>query len=164
MSEDYDTDDVYAEESDDSPIIRKLRAENRAKDKALKEATERLEKVESAAQTRREEAAKSIVNSLSLPGLQDDVLNWIEGEITEQSVIEALKARSIPVPEGITPPVDPEPTDDAPVVSASNVGQRVANAAGGGGQRTLEEEIASANSPEEIAAIMESAGLTRSHS
>lgn len=163
MSDTYDTVDTDIDESEDTPVIRKLRSENRAKDKALKEALERLEKVESAAQTRREETAKSVVDSLNLPGLANDVLNWVEGDITEQSVVEALQARSIPVPEGSKPPVDPEP-DQPKVGIASNVGQRVADVAGGRDQRTLEEKIANASSPEELSELMEAAGLTRSHS
>lgn len=164
MSDTYDTADTEFDESEDSPVIRKLRSENRAKEKALKEALERLEKVESAAQTRREEAAKSIVNGLNLPGLKDDVLSWVEGEITEQSVIEALQARSIPVPEGLQPTVDPEPEDKPTVGLASNVGQRVADAAGGKDNRTLDEQIAQAESPDELRELMEQAGLSRSHS
>ena len=59
----------------------------------------RLDQVETAEQTRRAEAAEKIMNALNLPGLQEDVLQWVEGPITEASVAEALKVRSINVPE-----------------------------------------------------------------
>lgn len=163
MSDTYDTVDTYEDDPEDSPVIRKLRAENRAKEKALKELQEWKDKVESAAQTRRAEAAKAAVNRLGLPGLADDVLNWVEGDITEDTVVEALKARSIPVPAGHEPVVESEPQDEPKIGSVSNVGQRVADAASGRDGRDLEQRIADAQSAEEVAELMAEAGLTRSH-
>lgn len=163
MSDTYDTVDTEFDDSEDSPVIRKLRSENRAKDKALKDALERLEKIESAAQTRREEVAAKTMNDLGLPGLKNDVLSWVEGDITVDSVVAALQARSIPVSGNVELPVESEPKDTPKVGTASNVGQRVADAAGGRDQRTLEELIAKAESPEELNRVMAEAGLTRTH-
>ena len=163
MSDTYDTADTEFEDSEDSPVIRKLRAELKAREKALKEATERLEKVETVEQTRRQEAAKRIVDSFGLPGLTDDVLSWVEGDVTEESVAEALRQRSIPVPEADDVSVEPEPKDK-PVGRAAAVGQRVAEVAGGRDGRSLDEKIAAATSQREINELMAEAGLTRSHS
>lgn len=166
MSDTYDTDDFDSDESENSPVIKKLRAELRAKEKAIAEANAKLEQVEAAAQTKRAEAATNEVNRLGLPGLKDDVLGWIEGEVTPEKVIDALKARSIPVPEDIEASVEGQRSDQRGERSdsASNVGQRVADAAGGQDQRDLETRIAQATSAKEIAELMAEAGLARSHS
>jgi hypothetical protein len=95
--------------------------------------------------------------------LADDVLNWVEGDITEDSVVEALKARSIPVPAGVEPVVESEPQDEPKIGSVSNVGQRVADAASGRDGRDLEQRIADAQSADEVAELMAEAGLSRSH-
>jgi len=99
MSEGYDLDDTDDQDPEESPVIKELRSQLRA---AAKEA-EKLRKLQDEAdvrtQSRRAEAAESAVNSLDLPGLKEDVLNWIEGDITPEKVIEALQARSIPLPE-----------------------------------------------------------------
>ena len=115
---------------------------------------------EVAAQTQRSEAAKEIVNALGLPGLTEDVLQWVEGDVTQETVIEALEARSIPLPEGTE--VQPKPEDSQP--SASAVGQSVADAAAGADGRSLDDKLAGASSTAELAEIMEEAGLSRSHS
>jgi hypothetical protein len=164
MSDTYDYDDTDEGSPEDSEVIRKLRAKARAEAQRAKELEARLTEVETAAQTRRVDAARQVVNTLGFPGLAEDVLNWVEGEITENSVIEALKARSLPVPDGYTPPEGTELEDDGTHVSASAVGQRLADAAGGKDMRDLETRIAQATSPAELSAIMAEAGLTRSHS
>lgn len=165
MSDNYDTADTDSEDLDDSPVLRKVRAEKRAAEKELAEIRKKLEEVETAAQTRRAEAAEGAVNRLGFPGLKDDVLSWIDGDITDEKVVEAMKARSIPLPEGFQESSDERELVDEPTVGvASNVGQRVADAAGGRDQRTLEDKIANASSTAEVAELMEQAGLTRSHS
>lgn len=164
MSDTYDYDDTDESSPEDSEVIKKLRAKARAEAQRAKELEARLTEVETAAQTRRVDAARQVMNTLGFPGLAEDVLNWVEGEITENSVIEALQARSLPVPDGYKPPEGSEPTDEDTHVSASAVGQRLADAAGGRDMRDLETRIAEASSPAELAALMAEAGLTRSHS
>lgn len=160
---DYDT-DTFEDNPEDSPVIKELRAELRKKEKALNELTNKLDKVETAEQTRRAEAAEKIMNALNLPGLQEDVLQWVEGPITEKAVAEALKVRSINVPEDFDPDAE-QPVDDEPSApSASQVGQQLAAAAGGADKRDLEQKMAEASSPQELEALMTEAGLIRSHS
>lgn len=160
---DYDT-DTFDDDPDDSPVLKKLRAELRSKEKALNELTNKLSEVETAEQTRRAEAAEKIMNAFSLPGLKDDVLQWVEGPITESKVAEALKVRSINVPAEFSEDAE-QPVDEKPgAPSASQVGQQLAAVAGGADKRDLEQKMADASSKEELEAIMAEAGLIRSHS
>lgn len=164
MSDTYNYDDTDSDSPDDSPVIKELRAKARAEAKRVKELEARLAEVEAAAQTRRAEAAEQIMNALGFPGLKDDVLSWVEGDITESSVKSALQARSLTVPdtevsEGTEPQADVQPQK-----SASAVGQRLADAAGGKDVRDLDTRIAQAGSQAELNALMAEAGLTRSHS
>lgn len=160
---DYDT-DSFDDEPDDSPVMKKLRAELRQKEKALNELTNKLNEVETAEQTRRAEAAEKIMNAFSLPGLKDDVLQWVEGPITEAKVAEALKVRSIEVPPEFSGDAEQPVNDDASAPSASKVGQQLAAVAGGADKRDLEQRMAEASSKEELESIMAEAGLIRSHS
>ena len=162
MSEVEDFNDTDETGSQESAVFAAIRKENRelAKKVAAFEAAQA--EAEAAASTRRKETASEIVDTLGLPGLADDVLNWVEGEPTEQSVREALEARSIPLPDGTV--VQPEAKEDKPVVNVSDVGQRVADAASGVDSRSLDERINSAQSQAELEALMAEANLTRSHS
>jgi len=159
MSEGYDLDDTDDQDPEESPVIKELRSQLRA---AAKEA-EKLRKLQDEAdvrtQSRRAEAAESAVNSLDLPGLKEDVLNWIEGDITPEKVIEALQARSIPLPEETA---RPEP-DSKRSSNPSEIGQRVADAAAGGAVKSVDARLSEAQSQAEINAIMAEAGLTRDH-
>ena len=95
------------------------------------------------------------MNTLGFPSLVDDVLQWVEGDITEQSVAEALQGRGIPLAEGTDQPI----VEDSQAPSASSVGQRVADAAAGADSRSWDERIAATENPAELAALMEEAGL-----
>ena len=164
MSDTEDTVDMDYDDSEDSPVIRKLRAELRQKEKALQDSQDKLAQVETAEQTRRNEAAEKLMDTIGLPGLKEDVLSWVEGPITEASVIEALKVRSIPLSDDFSSDAEQSQDEDDGTPSASTVGQRVADAAGGQDKRDLDRKIAEATSQEEINELMAEAGLTRSHS
>lgn len=164
MSDTYDTDILDSDSPDDSPVIKEMRAKLRAEAKRAKELEARLSEVEAAAQTRRAEAAEQLMNALGFPGLKDDILNWVEGDITEQSVQAALQARSLVKLDTEQASGGTEPKDDSKPKTASIVGQRVADAAGGQDRRDLDTRIAEAASESELRAIMAEAGLTRSHS
>ena len=164
MSDTEDTADMYEDDSEDSPVIRKLRAELRQKEKALQERTDQLAQVETAEQTRRSEAAEKLMDTFGLPGLKEDVLSWVEGPITEASVIEALKVRSIPLSDEFSSDAEQSQDEETSNVSASTVGQRVADAAGGNDKRDLDQRIAEASTRQELDELMAEAGLTRSHS
>lgn len=146
--------------SGESAAFRALRDKNKELAKKVAEFETVQAEAEAAAQTRRAEAVKGIVNSFNLPGLADDVLSWVEGDITEDSVKEALKVRSIPIGEAQAQ----SQNDTSQTVNVSDVGQKVADAAGGVDRRSVDERINAAENPQELAAIMAEAGLVRSHS
>lgn len=161
---DYDT-DTFEDDPEDSPVIKKLRAELRQKEKALQDSENKLAQVETAEQTRRAEAAERIMDTFNLPGLKDDVLQWVEGPITEKAVAEALKVRSINVPEDFDPDAEqPVNDEESSEPSASKVGQQLAAAAGGADKRDLDDKLAEANTAEDLESIMAEAGLIRNHS
>jgi hypothetical protein len=160
MEEYQNLDDTESEDSDDSPVLKELRNQLRAFQKENEKLKATQAEWEVAAQTQRATTAEEIMNTLSLPGLTEDILQWVGGDITQETVIEALEARSIPLPEGTE--VQPKPSDDEP--SASAVGQQVADAAAGKDGRDFDTRMAEAESQEEIVALMEEAGLSRSHS
>ena len=159
MEEYQNLDDTDDAESQESPVLTELRNQLRAAQKDNEKLKAAQAEWEVAAQTQRSETAKEIVNALGLPGLTEDVLQWVQGDITQESVFAALEARSIPLPEG----VDVQPKPDTSQPSASAVGQQVADAAAGVDGRTVEDRIADAQTPAELAAIVEEAGLSRSH-
>jgi hypothetical protein len=160
MSEGYDSD--YTDESDpeESPVMKELRSQLRATQKEAEKLRKLQDEADIRAQSARAEAAERAVNSLDLPGLKEDVLNWIEGDITQEKVIEALQARSIPLPEQTERPSPISVSSPNP----SEIGQKVADAAAGGAVKSVDERLAEANSIAEVNAIMAEAGLTRSHS
>lgn len=160
MSEDQDSDFTDEQESEDSPIIKELRSQNRAKEKELEKFRSLQAEADTRTQSMRADAARDAVNSLGMDGLVEDVLNWVEGDITPEKVIEALQARSIPLPDDTEQP-RPEPTARP---NPSKIGQQVADAAAGGAVKSIDERLAEADTGAEIAAIMDEAGLARSHS
>lgn len=160
MDENQDFQDTDETSSEDSPVLRDLRKKLKAQEKELERFRKQQEEAETAALTQRKETVQGIMNTLGFPKLADDVSGWVEGAVTEESVKAALEARSIPLPTG-----DPQPQPKTPPsVSASDVGQRVADAAGGTDRRSLDERIAAAETPSELKALMEEANLVRSHS
>jgi len=159
MEEYQNLDGTDEDSPEESPVMAELRNQLRAAQKDNEKLKASQAEWEVAAQTQRSETAKGIVDILGLPGLVEDVLQWVEGDITQEAVIGALEARSIPVPQDI---VQPTPDDNQP--SASAVGQQVADAAAGKDGRSLDERLAEADNPAELAAIMDEAGLSRSHS
>ncbi len=162
MEESYDTNSTEEFESEDSPIIKELRSRNRSLEKKYEALMAEKAESEVAAQTQRAEVTQGIMDTLDLPGLTEDVLNWVEGDVTLESVYAALQARNIPVP--LVDDAQATTSEPAEVPSASNVGQRVANIAAGKDTRSEGERIASAETPAELSDLMEELGLVRNHS
>ncbi len=160
MEEFQDTEDAEAFNLEESSTFTDLRKADKAKGKEIKRLQAIVDEVEAANQTRQSDAVQEIMNVLGLPGLSDDVLGWIEGDATQENVVEALKARDIPLPEGA---VKPEVVEEVKTVSASDVGQQVADAAAGADGRSLEDRIAATESQAELNELMTEAGLARSH-
>ncbi len=158
MSEAHDTDSTEGLEADqESETFSDLRKKNRSLEKQLKEANAKVAEAEERESTERAEAAKQTMNALGFPGLWEDVLGWIEGPITEQSAREALEAKSLTVNAEGAETQQSEP-DEPTTQSASTVGQRVADAASGLDQRSVEQRIGQAETTEEVTAIMEELG------
>lgn len=152
---------------DDSQVMKDLRSQNKKQAKQLKELAQFKADAEAAAQTQRTEAATDIVKSLGYEALADDVLGWVEGEVTVESVVAALQAKGLAV--NIEPGEQPIPQDvqepqAPPIGQAAAVGQQVAAAAQGTDNRDLNTRINQAETREELDALMEEAELTRSHS
>lgn len=159
MSEGYDSDDTDELDPEESPVMKELRSQLRATQKEAEKLRKLQDEADIRAQSARAEAAESAVNSLDLPGLKEDVLGWIEGDITPEKVIEALQTRSIPLPEQAER-LEPKSVETP---NPSEIGQKVADAAAGGAVKSVEERLAGADSIAEVNAIMEEASLTRSH-
>ena len=159
MSEGYDTDDTDDIDPEESPVMKELRSQLRATQKEAEKLRKLQDEADIRAQSARAEAAEQAVNTVGLPGLKEDVLNWIEGDVTQEKVIEALQARSIPLPEET---VQREP-DSGQSPNPSEIGQKVADAAAGGAVKSVEERLSEATTQAEVAAIMGEAGLARSH-
>jgi len=160
MDEYQDQDGTDEDESEESPVLKELRNQNRALQKDIVKLQALQAEVEVAAQTQRSEAAKGIMNTLGLPGLVEDVLQWVQGDISQEAVIGALEARSIPLPEEVVQ----QTSESKEAPSASVVGQIVADSAAGADKRTLGERITATENPGELQALMEEAELVRSHS
>jgi len=160
MDEYQDQDSTDELDTEESPILTEIRNQNRALQKENAKLIALQAEVEVAAQTQRAETTKEIMNTLGLPGLVEDVLQWVQGDVTQEAVIGALESRSIPMPEGTERQIPEE--GQAP--SASSVGQQVADAAAGVDKRSVEDRLNEAGNQTEIDAIMEEAGLIRSHS
>jgi len=165
MDEDQDLDNQSYDDPNESPVIKDLRARERAAQKAAKEATKRADEAEAKIQSLRDEAAQTIVDALGIPGLKEDVLRWVEGPITSEGVAEALKARGIPVTGAESQPNEPaeEPAPIPATPNPSKIGQEVARVAAGGAVKDLPTSIMDAESRSAIAEVMGNAGLVRDH-
>lgn len=159
MDEYQDQDSTDETDTEESPVLKELRNQNRALQKDNAKLTALQAEVEVAAQTQRSETAKEIVNTLGLPGLLEDVLQWVQGDITQEAVIGALASRDIPLPEGTE---SPKP-EESPAPRASDVGQKVADSAAGVDGRSFDERMAATTNQAEVDALMEEEGLVRSH-
>lgn len=161
MSEDQDSGFADDDETqEDSPVLKELRSQLRAAQKETEKLRALQAEADARTQSMRAEAAQNAVNSLGMDGLVEDVLTWVEGDITPEKVIAALEARSIPLPDAVERPTPASPETPNP----SEIGQRVADAASGGAVKSLDERLAEAETQAELQAIMDEAGLTRSHS
>jgi hypothetical protein len=148
-------------DGENSTTFSELRAQRDEAVKARKAAEAQLEEFASQATAAREASAQAIVDSLGLPGLKDDVLGWVEGDVTEEAVVAALKVRGIQPPG----PADPAAvTDEDPTpASMSELSQAVENAATGNAVVDVNERLNAADGDEELWAVADEAGITRSY-
>jgi hypothetical protein len=151
----------------DNELIQDMRSKLAEAKSELKDLRQFKTEAEEKAVAARSKAAEAIVNALGFPGLKEDVQGWVEDDLTEESVREALQARGLlgeHVPEE---PQDPgvENVIVEPVTpTTSQLGQQVANAAQGGGVKDVDARLAAADSVAELDAIMSELGATRDYS
>ena len=150
----------------ESAVLSNIRKENRDLQKQLKVAVEKLETVSEQVAETRSAQAKQHVEAAGYEGFDVTiVLDRIEGEVTEDSVTKALQAMGLGVTEtvedGKTEDDAKGETDDGP--SAPGIGQRVAQAAKGSGDKSFEAELGNTKSAEDVAELMESHGATTSY-
>ncbi len=157
--------EISSEGGEDSAPFRAMIARAEAAEAKLATIEQEAADAEHVAQQQRADAIESIVNDLDIPNLKDDLLRWVEGPITEESVDEALKAKGLNfVHQDVVPVIElpqPEaPTPTTPLVPVSKLGQQVADAASGQTAKDLNQQIAEAKNQAEVNALMEAAGLT----
>jgi hypothetical protein len=155
------------EDGGDNELIRNLRAELAEAKSTNKELTEFKVNATEQAEAARSTAAEAIVNTLGFPGLKDDVLGWIEGDVTADAVTEALQARGLLgelLPEGEPPPGVENEGTPPPTQSTSQLGQAVAEAAQGGPVKDSDARLAAATTVAEVNAVMSELGATRDYS
>ncbi len=147
---------------EDSSVIKGLRKQTADDKSELKELREFKEESEKQAQLASELAAEGFVNTLGFPGLKNDVIGWVEGVPTLDSVTEALQSRGL-LTEGATTP-DVLPVSQEPVVPpTSKLGQAVADAASGDGVKGVDERLAETVNIGEVNAIMEELDAVRDY-
>ena len=149
----------------ESSVIQAAR-KREADDKAeLKELRTFKEDAEKAALLAVETAAEGFVNTLGFPGLKDDVIGWVEGVPTEESVKEALQARGIikkdDATASVVPPVEPQ----EPVTpTTSKLGELVANASLGEGVKGVDERLLNTENVGQVTEIMGELDAVRDYS
>lgn len=151
----------------DSAPFRAALARAEAAEAQLKEIAEKEVIAETEAQQLRSDAVDAIVKLRGIPELAADLLRWVEGPITEESVEAALQAKGLnfvpgelPAPVELPPLAPPvQPT----IIPASKLGQQVADAASGAEGKTLDQKIADATNPADVAAVAEEAGFSVSY-
>lgn len=151
MSETEETDYTEVADSEDSSVIRKLRKQAEDAQAEAEKWKEEAEQAWATEQQRRLGAVEGWINDLGDPEQQQAVKTLIESSSDALSVVEALAAQA----------KDPEPAASTTQTSAgaTELGQKVFEAATGTLNLTLDEQLEKAETPEEIAAIMAEAGL-----
>ena len=169
MAEEETNEDTQTSEGDEESSVLKLqRARADAAEAELATMKAANEEAAAAVQQLREEAVTEIVNARGIPNLKDDVLRWVEGEITPATVESALQAKGLNfVQEGATQPAPEALQSDAlptqSPVPVSTLGQQVADAASGQQAQSLEERLAATKTPAEVVALNVEAGTVVSY-
>jgi hypothetical protein len=156
----------------DSAPFRAAIARAEAAEAKLEVVEEERQTAELAAQQRRETALDVIVNARQIPNLKEDLLRWVEGDITEESVEAALQAKGLnftqpTVDTQVFPDAGEELQPAAPLtpgaIPVSTLGQQVADAASGQSAKTQEQKLNEAQTKEEVVALANEAGFTVSY-
>ena len=166
MAKSDDQEDTEEQSTDGESSVINAARKREATDKAeLKELRAFKEDAEEAAELAVNLAAEGFVNTLGFPGLKEDVIGWVEGVPTLESVTEALQDRGILKEEDATDtPAVPPVADEAPLPPTSKLSQDVADAATGGGVKDVDERLLAATSTEELNVIMGELDAVRDYS
>lgn len=169
MEDDEITESVAptADEGDSAPFRDALRRAEAAEAK-LEEIETAKRDAETVVQQLRSDAMDVIVKSLDIPNLRDDLLRWVEGDVTLESVNEALQAKGLnfvqpapqPAPEELQPEVAPITVSPVPV---SKLGQSVADAASGAVEANLDTALLEADDRETVIKLMKEADASVSY-
>lgn len=138
----------------DSSVIQALR-------KQLKDAQEKAR----LADEMRAQAAEAVLTDLGFPKLKDLYLERVQEVPTRESAANFLEglglAATSPDADTAPEPEKPAPSPAGDMAKLSNLGQRVASAAeGGGGAPDMAAALAEAQNAAEVQAIMEQFGAT----
>lgn len=142
--------------TEDSSVIRELRAQLKAAQKA-QEANAEL--ASSFSQAKRE-AIQVLIDRPGSPKLIDVVSDMVDGFPTPEKVQAVLADLGLAEVQTPTPTEEPSTPTAPSVQQVAGLGQRAANAASAGVAPTVDERLAKAESPEEIEAIMNEAWAT----
>ena len=146
---------------ENSTTFAELRKQRDEAVKRAKTAEAEVEEFVSGQSAARDTSAQEIVDALGLSKLKDDVLNWVEGDITEEAVVAALKERGIQTPGPTDQTLDT--SDESASKSVSELSQRVADAAAGNSTVDVNERLNTSKDPDELDEIVDEAGIGRSY-
>ncbi len=166
MAKSDDQEDTEEQSTDGESSVINAARKREATDKAeLKELRAFKEDAEEAAELAVNLAAEGFVNTLGFPGLKEDVIGWVEGVPTLESVTEALQDRGIIKDEATeTSAVPPVTETPAQPDTTSKLSQDVADAATGGGVKDVDERLLAATSTDELNQIMGELDAVRDYS
>ncbi len=169
MEDDGTTESVapIVDEGDSAPFRDALRRAEAAEAK-LEEIETAKRDAETVVQQLRSDAMDVIVKSLDIPNLRDDLLRWVEGDVTLESVNEALQAKGLnfvqpapqPAPEELQSEAAPITVSPVPV---SKLGQSVADAASGAVEANLDTALLEADDRETVIKLMKEADASVSY-
>ena len=169
MEDDETTESVapIVDEGDSAPFRDALRRAEAAEAK-LEEIETAKRDAETVVQQLRSDAMDVIVKSLDIPNLRDDLLRWVEGDVTLESVNDALQAKGLnfvqpapqPAPEELQPEVAPITVSPVPV---SKLGQSVADAASGAVEANLDTALLEADDRATVIKLMDEADASVSY-
>lgn len=169
MAEDINTDTTGAEDesvsTDDNAVIKALRKQIRDLQAAVANAPTREDiEAEIRADLTRETAIADLLVGLGHPKGMSAVVKGKMGdaEVTVEAVAQALQSLgyAVEAADGETAGSGGEVSEaQSNLVNVTSLSAQVQAAASGGGKESVEERIAKAQSPAEVAAIMAEAGL-----
>jgi len=162
------------DQNDDSSVINELRQKLRAAEARAKESGEKAEAAALLVAETNKERVQQIVDAAGIENLDTDlVLERVEGIATAEKVVEVLKAfghklQSSSEDSNATetpaqPVTEPATTVASDLQATAEIGQRVADAAGGGAVKDSMSRLAEAKGPDDVIAQMAEEGLTVSY-